>query len=237
VRCDILIRSYQRDFGWLAQCLRSIERFCEGFRDVVVVVPRSSHERLSRLRLPLDPRTLSCPDYRQDYLGQQVTKLHADLYTDADYVCHVDSDCVFRRLTRPEDLLADGRPRVNMAPYAVLDRYLPWRDATERFLGLPVAYEFMRTPPYTFPRWLYQSVRDHAIARHGRSVTQYVLAQEPRGFSEFNALAAYGFWRNRAAFDWCDVSQVATPEPSCRVYWSWAGLDPTTLGEIDALLA
>ena len=36
---DIVIRSYYKDFRWLEWCLRSIDRFCQGFRQVVLVVP------------------------------------------------------------------------------------------------------------------------------------------------------------------------------------------------------
>ena len=235
--CDIVIRSYRRDLDWLAYCLRSIDRFCSGFRHVVLVVPRSCGDWLSRRTLPLRDRTVLCADYAQDYLGQQVTKLHADCITDADYICHVDSDCVFVRPTKPGDLIADGRPQVRLAPYAALDRHMPWQAVTEEFLGRPVAYEFMRSPPYTFPRWLYPAVRQHAMERHGVALADYVLSRRPRGFSEFNALAAYAFWRHHDAFEWCNLTVDAVVEPACRVFWSWAGLDASTTRQIEELLA
>ncbi len=229
-----MIRSYRRDLDWLEWCLRSIERYCTGFRDVIVVVPQSCRDWLARRSLPVGVRAAFCADYRLDYLGQQVTKLHADRLTDAEYVCHVDSDCVFVRPTRSADLLVGGRPRVHMAAYEALDPHLPWREATERFLGQPVPYEFMRSPPYTFPRWLYPQLRAHALDNHGVNLTEYVLSQAPRGFSEFNALGAYAFWRHRDEFEWCDTLD---PEPPCRVYWSWAGLDEATCREIEGLLS
>lgn len=232
--CDIFIRSYYRDFSWLAYCLEAISRHCRGFRKVVLVVPASSRERLDWLGLKAD-ETLTCPDYRDDYLGQQVTKLHADLLTDADFICHIDSDCIFQRRTRPADLFQDGRPRVLMARYARLDRHVPWKALTERFLGWPVANEFMRTPPYTFPRWLYPALRQHAQAKHGMPLEQYIVSQPPRGFSEFNALSAYAFRRHREHFTWVDVHRQAPPKPVCRVYWSWAGIDAKTRGELEAL--
>ncbi len=232
--CDIVIRSYQRDLDWLECCLRSIERYCTGFRDVVVVVPDRCRAWLERRSIPAGVRTALCPDYRVDYLGQQVTKLHADLLTDADHICHVDSDCIFTRPTSPADLFEDGRPRVRMAAYDDLDPHLPWQETTERFLGRPMPYEFMRRPPYTFPRWLYPALRDHAVKAHRMDVSEYVLAQPLRGFSEFNALAGYAYWRHRDSFEWCTDPD---PDPPCRVYWSWGGLDLATSREIEALLA
>ena len=148
--CDILIRSYYKDLDWLHYALRSIRRHCRGFSRVVLVVPHSSRERLHWLGLAGDT-IWSSPDYRDDYLGQQVSKLSADLYTDAEFVCHIDSDCMFYRDTTPADLFVQGKPRVLMTPYARLDPHVPWKGITEQFLGIPVEFEFMRTPPYVFP--------------------------------------------------------------------------------------
>lgn len=198
-------------------------------------MPEASRERLDWLGLAGD-RTITCPDYRDDYLGQQVTKLHADEFTDADFICHVDSDCVFTRPTKPVDLFQGRLPRVNMTPYATLDRHLPWRGITEAFIGERVEYEFMRDPPYTFPCWLYGAVRRHALSRHGTSIDQYVVDRPPRGFSEINALAAYAYVYERDSLAWCDITRSTAPESPCRVYWSWGGIDAPTRAELVSLL-
>jgi hypothetical protein len=218
----------------LRYCLASIERYCSGFRRVVVVIPEASTAKWHWLGLDAD-RVRHCPLYRDDYLGQQVTKLHADQYTDADYICHVDSDCVFQRPTTPADLIDAGRPYVLMEPYARLDSHVPWRALTERFLGEKVSHEFMRRPPYTFPRWVYPALRRRCWARHGISLETYVLSQPPRGFSEFNALGAYAYRHHRDAFTWVDAAD-APPQP-CRVFWSRQSLDARVRQEIDRLLA
>ena len=36
-----------------------------------------------------------CHNYENDYIGQQITKLHADTYSDASVILHLDSDQVF----------------------------------------------------------------------------------------------------------------------------------------------
>ncbi len=199
------------------------------------MVPAASRERLDWLGLSGD-RTITCPDYADDYLGQQVTKLHADLLTDADYVCHVDSDCVFVRSTQPSDLFDRDIPRVTMVPYRTLDRQVPWRDITQRFIGAPIEYEYMRGPPYTFPVWLYPALREHTRALHGMTAERYVLSQPPRGFSEINALGAYAYVRHRDSFSWHDLSSASAPDPACHVYWSWGGIDSATQEELETLL-
>lgn len=236
--CDIIIRSYWKDFGWLELCVASIERFCRGFRAVVLVVPRSSVPWLRRLSaLPANVRIELCRDYRDDYLGQQATKLAADEFTDADYICHVDSDFIFCRQIALSDLVIDGKPRVVMRPNVLLGRHWPWQPPTEKFLGCAITHDFMQQPPFVYPRWLYGELRAHATHMHGVSLEHYVTTQPPRGFSEFNALGAFARLRHADRFLWIDDSVADAGRPACRWYWSWGGLDARVRNEIKVLLA
>jgi hypothetical protein len=237
VTCDIFIRSYAKDFEWLGYCLESIVRFWSGFRAVVVVVPESSRPLLRRLRLPSGAADLRfCPDYRDDYLGQQATKLSADAYTDADLICHVDSDCVFTRPTTTADFLVAGRPRIQIHPLSLLDRHYPWREPTRGFLGWEVDFDFMRHPPFVYPRWIYGELRSHSQRVHGIDLEAYVMSRPPRGFSEFNVLGAFAYQRHRDLFAWVDTSREPAVPPHCRWYWSWGGLDAVLRREIETLL-
>lgn len=236
--CDLFIRSYYRDFEWLRYCLASVGKYCAGFRAVVLVIPESSRPWLCRHPLDLSGvRLLTCRDYRDDYLGQQATKLQADRFTDADYVCHIDSDCIFWRRTTPDDLCAGAKVRVLMRPSAPLGRHYPWRLPTENFLGWDVGYDYMCHPPFTFPRWLYAAVRDHAVAVHGVDIESYLDAQPSRGFSEFNTLAAFAYRYHRERFTWIDVTAQAPAPPLCEWFWSWGGIDPDTRRRLEAILA
>lgn len=235
--CDIFIRSYWKDFAWLELCLASIHRFCQGFRSAIVVVPRSSAPWLRQFpALRGEHRLEFCRDYRDDYLGQQATKLAADTLTDADFICHVDADCIFARPTTPEDLIVDGRPRVVMRSYDRLDRHWPWRRPTEAFLGWSITHDFMQRAPFTFPRWIYGELRAHSLAVHGVDLERYVTTRRPRGFSEFNALGAFARARHPERFVWLDDAAVAPGPAACRWYWSWERLDPRTRADIEALL-
>jgi hypothetical protein len=91
------------------------------------------------------------------------------------------------------DLFEQGKPRILMSAYQNLDPHIPWKSVIENFLQRQVEYEYMRTPPYTFPRWIYGALREHALRLHGVPLERYILSQPPRGFSEFNALGAYAF--------------------------------------------
>ncbi len=236
VRCDVLVRSYWRDLAWLEFCLASIGRYCQGFGEVLVVVPRSSQPWLRRSSVARQANVLYCRDYADDYLGQQVTKLMADTFSDADLICHVDSDCVFTRAICPEDLLEGGKPRVAHCPYKLLGRHHPWRRPTEKFLGWEVDNDYMQHPPFVYPRWLYPEVRAHAVQVHGVDIETYVMAQAPRGFSEFNVLGALAWQHHREDFTWTNTSAARPPEEFCRWYWSWGGLDDAIRAELQSFL-
>ena len=233
---DLFIRSYWKDFDWLQFCLASIAKYCHGFRAVVLVLPHSTRPWLRRLEVCGDVRVEICRNYRDDYLGQQATKLLADTFTDADYVCHVDSDCIFHRPTTPHDLMADGRPRMLKRSSAQLGRHYPWRKPTEKFLGWSVADDFMQQQPLLFPRWLYPAVRRHAVATHGLDIETYLESQPPRGFSEYNVLGAFAWARYRDRFAWIDTGGAPPGPAPCRWYWSWGGLDSRTAAEIRQII-
>jgi hypothetical protein len=233
--CALFVRTYWRDLDWLALSLASIARFCRDFDDIVVVLPRRSEPWLRRTALPPVGRIEFCRDYRDDYLGQQATKLHADLFTDAEFICHVDSDCIFTRNVGPDELIVDGKPLIKMRAIGQLGRERPWQGPTESFLGSPVAFDFMCHPPFTFPRWLYARVREHAQAVHRMNLETYLERQPPRGFSEFNVLGALAWMRWPQSLTWIECAGQV-PDAPCRWYWSWDRVDAGTRREIEALI-
>ncbi|MFJ9825133.1 hypothetical protein ACIRSU_12235 [Streptomyces sp. NPDC101160] len=210
-----------------------------------MVTPRTGSGAVRRA-VGGDVRLTVCPDYRDDYLGQQVSKLHADEFTDADLICHVDSDVVFTRPVSPADLLDAGLPWIVRRAVSLLGRHRPWLAPTEEFLGRPVAYDFMQQPPFTYPRWLYPEVRALSLARHGIPLDRYVAGRPPRGFSEFNVLGAHAYAAHRAEFAWYDADAHTDTYPDtgtdaarvprlCRWYWSRGGIDAALRRELEEI--
>jgi hypothetical protein len=236
-RSAIFIRSYWKDLQWLQFSLRSIGLYCFGFSEIVVVLPQSSRRWLDRSPLPRAVRVEYCPTYRDDYLGQQVTKLFADTYVDANFIVHVHADCIFTRPTSPLDLHPDGRPIVVTKRLAQLGRTYPWRTATQAFLGCEILHDFMQQPPFAYPRWLYPMIREHCLVKHGAPLDTYILSRPPRGFSEFNVLGAYAWLRHRPLFDFRDAGSREAPAPCCDWHWSWGGLTPAVRAAIAERLA
>jgi hypothetical protein len=236
--CGILIRTYRKDLLWLEWCLAAVQRFTRGFEPVVVVLPEADLPWLRRRPpLPAGVRLRCCPAFVDDYLGQQVTKLYADEYVEADFVAHLDADCILAEPTTPGDLIPKGRPRLVMRSYADLGRHSPWRRSTEEFLGWPVHDDYMQQPPFVYPRSMYGEVRAHAREVHGMDLATYVAARPPRGFSEFNVLGAFARARHPDRFEWLRATGRDAGSGRCRWYWSWEGIDAGTRRELTALVS
>jgi hypothetical protein len=198
-----------------------------------VITPRTGSAAVRRA-VGGDVRLRVCPDYRDDYLGQQVSKMYADEFTDADLICHVDSDVLFTRPVSPAELLDGGRPWIVRKAVSQLGRHRPWLASTEEFLGRPVAYDFMQQPPFTYPRLLYPEVRALCLERHGIPLDRYVAGRQPRGFSEFNVLGAHAYATHRTLFAWYDANTSRVPQ-LCRWYWSRAGIDDALRRELETI--
>lgn len=218
---DIVIRSYHRDVSWLSLVLRSIELFVTGHRRVIVVAPRSSHPRMNPPALD-GASLLECPDYRNDYLGQQVTKLHADQYTDADIILHVDSDQIFvAACDLSQRLFHRDRLRMTYDPTGRRPARDGWRRCVEGFFGRPVEWDLATSLPLAVPRHVYAALRGECLSKHQVSITQYAHAARVDHFSETALLRGYVALHEHHRYEWVDASKDALV-PECRTFWSRA---------------
>jgi hypothetical protein len=233
---DIFIKTYPGDFPWLDFCFRSIDKFARGFRRVIVVSPE---------QIPYHPKNVNfevvlIPDASNGYLWQQVIKLNADKYTDADYICFMDSDTMFIKRGTPEDLFDEvspicHQPKCMMTPYTEIQT--PWKPITEKFLGLPVNYEFMRRFPLTYPNFLFRMLRKFCKAKHGKDIDDYVMEND---FSEFNALGAFAWEFYPGALSWIDTSVIPPehwPPLIVKQSWSKGGITDETRRACEEVLA
>lgn len=225
MKVDVFIRSYSGDFEWLGHCLKSCERFLHNFGAVHVVVPE---EDISGIQHLTKERIYAVKDACSGYMAQQVTKLHADNYTDADYILHVDSDCVFFVDTKPEDFFDGGKPI--MLRESGVDS--PWNIITQRALGWYDEYEYMRRMPILYPRWIYKMVRDWMQTQHGIPLEQYICSQPGREFSEFNTVGQWAYRYYPNSFVWKNPGEHPL---RCKQFWSWGGIE-SARQEIEKLL-
>jgi hypothetical protein len=218
---DILIRTYFRDFRWLDLALLSLVKFVEGYRHIVVVMPGSSLERLrgDEIRASAQAIVLQCDDYADDYLGQQVTKLNADGFTDAPLIAHIDSDCIFHApCALPALLTKNGRPVIRILRRSRRPASDGWRRCIADFHGEPLPFDVLAPPPFVYARGLYGSLRGHCRSRHGATLDEWCLSRRIDCMSEFGLLAAQAWFHHRDDYCWIAADdEVGWP---CHAYWS-----------------
>jgi hypothetical protein len=225
---DIFYRTYRGDAKWLEYSLQSIVKFVTGYSSVIVTAPESSREIIEPIVKKYGFKFIECEAIHpsEDYVGQQATKMFADLYTTSDIVVHVDSDVIFTRDVTLETFLnSSGTKPLNLkSAYANIET--PWKPITERLVKFEVDYEYMRKQPIIYPREIYKPTRDHLEKVHGISFHELVRSIDNREFSEFNIIGAISEKYYSDLIEWQDThDQKPLPEPCVIQYWSWGGID------------
>lgn len=244
---DIFIRTYPGDYGWLDYCLQAVGKYARGFRKIWIMSPAEPSDPLRLLVQGFGGQAewkLVNDECKDGYLAQQITKLYADMQTDADYILHLDSDTLFTREVTPYSFLDNGKLAWYYTPYPIW--YVPpghtekklvhWQPITEKFMGFVQPFEFMRRLPMMIPRWLYPKLREYCHQTHRRVISEYIGAQPLREFSEFNALGALAFCHYHDRFEWINTLQHTMPAPLARQFHSWGGITPDTEKEIQEIL-
>ena len=233
---DILIRTYFRDFRWLSLCLRAISAHVQGHRDVVVVMPPSSLERLpaGHVAFGRGVRICGCDEYADDYLGQQVTKLNSDAFTDANHVVIVDSDCICNAPCSLQALLfEDSRPVMRYRSRSRRPENDGWRACIRDFHGASLPFDVVTASPWLCPASLFAELRATAERRHRMSIDDWVLGRSLDHVSEIGLLAGQAWLHRRDDFVWRD-------EPACwpfRAYWSRSPHADATLTTLSTAFA
>lgn len=181
--------------------------------------------------LSLTSETVVLIDSEESYLGQQVAKLNADLHTQADYIVHIDSDCVFTKPITPDYFFHGGLPLYAITPFhkASKDEQFTWLHVMTKAVRQMPPYEFMRRNCIIYPRFIYQAFREFMQFTHGMTMEQYVMSQPGNEFSEFNCLGFFAWLNYRDAFHWHNTETDGVPEWPWRQFWSWqeGGVEPS----------
>lgn len=234
MKTDLFIVSCLKHRHWLEYCLASITKFARGFERVVVLVPDTEGPAFSELCLKHNAHLrVGREPAGKGHLWQCLQKCRADEHcAGADFVMHLDSDCIFRQPVTPEDFFQDGKPVLLIEEYASLEKQFPgfpWRPVVEATLGRPVRYETMRAPGMVNPIGIYADVRQAVVRAQDEPFDDYVLScqnQFPQTFCEFNTIGAIALeepWVHR--YEVRDVVGDGWPAQKIIQGWSHATLD------------
>jgi hypothetical protein len=217
MKVDIFIRTYSADVELLGYCLRSIEKHCQGFRNVIITVPARDRHLLG-----YDPRyqVHTVPHFQDDYLGQQSSKLHAHHFSDADLILYVDSDCIFTEPVTPKSFMVENKPLILKTRYDKMSGdVLNWKPITEKALGFKVEYEYMRRLPLMYWREDLSQLQNALQIRHAQKLETYIVSQPLRAFTEFNVFGAFceHYYGNKYTFQ---DTELGVPKAVAIQFWS-----------------
>ncbi len=238
---DIFLRSYAADLPWVPYALRSLQKFVTGTRDVIISVPEEDIPAFKTLNLVKERlvKSMARLPHGQGYCEQQLDKLMADLYSDADHILFWDSDCIAIRPLHPDDLIVDGAPRCLITHYSKLvhpdgSPAVPWQPVAEKALGHPCEYEAMRQHPFLVPRRVLKEFREYMFSLHGIPLETYI-AETKGSFSEFNCLHNFALSHTPLVFTWMNTDN-GVPEPFVKQFWSYSGLREDERRQIEEIL-
>lgn len=226
---SIFIKTCLKDLEWLRYCLESIRKYAIGFDEVVIVADRSCIGHINSI-LNGTERVAYVKDQENGYIYQQYVKLHADAYVRSEYVLFVDSDVVFHTEFSPEEFMRDGKPILLKTRYGNLGNGEAWRAVTERAVGFPVEWEYMRRFPLLYRKDTVTAFRN---AFHG--VVESLKRLQGNEFSEFNAIGAFIEKYEPDKYFISDTEQWMPPTVA-KQWWSWGGVTGEIRTEIEGML-
>ena len=198
-----------------------------GFNHVNIAVPTEDLAYVPSVR---GERIHIVHDNCDGYMAQQITKLYADEFCEADYVAHLDSDCILERKLCAGDLFIGGKP-VYLREDGT-DSH--WIDVAAVTLGWRDSNEYMRRLPIVYPKWIYAEFREWIKQKHKMPLEHWVAIQPAREFSEFQSLGQWAHKYHHDAFHWLHPSEFPT---YVNQFWSWGGITPEIKDKIHNILA
>lgn len=234
MKCDIFIRTYDKDSAWLTYCIKSIEKHANGFNDLVITYPENNKDCFySRAK------NFTIKEIHNDgYIDQQLTKLLANNYVSSEttHILYVDSDCCFYDKFSPQTYMWNDVPVICMTPYNKLITEVAycWKKITENILNVSVEYEFMRRLPLLFNKKSIENLQTWILNNKKITIENFIKNIKNREFSEFNLLGAFSYYiDNKVDYKFLNTDKDIIPHSPCKQYWSWGGMNSIIKKELD----
>lgn len=222
---SIFIRTYHRDIKWLNYCLQSIHKNLVGWSEIIICIPTGQESLLSHLT---SENVVTCKTYKQDYIGQQISKLEAYKHCKGDYIFFVDSDVVFYKGADIRDYFSDNKPVILYDKYENVGEAICWKPIVEKLFKDNVEYEFMRRPGQLFHKSTLEN-----FATNFPYIENYAINQPNRDFSEFNYLGFFAWKHEHENYKFVNLETEPIPKTHCKQYWSYSNLTEQERLEIE----
>lgn len=210
---DIFIKSYRNDFWLLYIALKTIERNVTGYNNVVLLIPNADKDLFDTRELP--PRTLIhyVDDSGNGYLRQQVFKLQAHKYCDAEFVLFADSDCFWDHKIDLQEFVADGKPEILYTDWSKVGDAICWKEPTEKVLGEEAPFEGMRRNCMIVYK---KTLENISLWRPNIETT----VMNMKAFSEFNLISNYAYKFEKQNYSFVNTDDWEYVPPKGIQVWS-----------------
>lgn len=239
---ELFICTCAKDFPWLKYCLRSMVKFTSGFAGVTILVPNQDLPALQKLVLDVPGSYSKLPvccwgDDEWPGLGMvwhECQVMFADRWcSPADFIAHIDPDCVFTAPVTPDTYFKDGKPILRYENFNFIGfrhpGVLKWQECTAKCLPFPVHYETMRCHPEVYHHSLYAVARTQMEQKTGQPVADYIRScrnEFPQGFCEYNTLGNVAMQLFPDQYYLVEqFSDHVTPPNHLQQFWSHGALD------------
>lgn len=227
----IFIRTFKRDIVWLDYCLQSIHKNLKGWNEIIVCIPENQASHLTHVK---NAKIVLSPIFKDDYIGQQVSKLLAYQHTTNDYILFVDSDLIFLPGANVSDLMRDGLPVIGKEKYSQpkYPAVRKWQPVVEKLFKEKPEWEYMGLNASSR---LYH--RSTLMAFHEKfpDIVDYAKRQPKHKFSEFNFIGFFAEQFEPKKYFFIDIHREKSPTIKARQFWSWGGITPEIARELKAL--
>lgn len=240
VRVELFIVTFQRDFNYLQYCLNSYVKFAKGFERMKILVPVEDYNAANALvsetiRGKSDVCVMNAEEWPgQGFLWHMAQIMKADEWCPtADFIAHIDPDCIFTEPVTPEDYVKDGKPILRYEYFSSICQRHPvygsWQECTQRCLPFLVTAETMRCHPGVHHRRTYAEARAQIEKKTGTTCDDYIKSQRqefPQGFCEFVTLgnvALHCFPNHYVAVE--QTGDRMNPPNKLQQFWSHRPLD------------
>ena len=220
MKVSIITITYDEDLEFLKYNLKSIKKFCDGYHENIVVIDDHENDCVETQKYleSIGQKYFvnrEAKHVKKGYVRQQYIKLLSDKYVsrDTDYICHIDSDSLFKQKHTPEIYFRDNKPilvkndynKIILRQKSIGNSPAPferWRYMTSKFLNFKVDYEFMYRMPLVYPKDLTKQVREYLEKINNCSLLD--LVKDLPIMSEYNIIGAYAHKFTNDDFFWVD---------------------------------
>lgn len=247
---DLFVMTYGADAEWFSYLARSYRKFASGFRDLVVGCP-TNIALVEKTCANLGLRLFQFEHKHPGHMQQMVYKISADKFCreGADWICIVDSDCLFWRPTDASSLFVNDRPIFCYDDWEA-DHTYQWQAGTEAFMKIgPMLYNTMRRHGMCFRPSHLDGLRKHITNLWGDVESSILSCWDPEtewfpargkekrhwqpfGKPTFSEHCAMGWWcwkKHHRDFCWWNVRDFGWPggdrHAFVKQYWSHYDID------------